>query len=387
MTNTANPSEPSALSESAGSPSLRRLHLFCPENDSALAFNSPFYTPSKAAAQLRRDGSLLPLWWSGGSADMVLSPLAPQMAERVCREMGLQGCAVSHIEPTEAVDCHPWGWSDYVRRLFMLAGVDSRYLPSPKALARLRGLSHRRVSIEILRHLGEQLPSMPLPPETVEISALSALPRGEIYVKLPWSSSGRGVNHYPAEGPTAAELAHIAGMIRNQGSVIVERALQKVMDFAMLFHSEGGAVTYRGLSIFDTDGRSGYTGNLVATEEYMRQVLGQFIPDVELHAVAAALEQVLTDLVSSHYRGWMGVDMMVYRDADGALRLNPCVELNLRMTMGVVAHLLCRHETIRAVLPRQFVVSTTRASGADIDLMADAVSDARFHFLLRPVRN
>ena len=33
----------------------------------------------------------------------------------------------------------------------------------------------------------------------------------------------------------------------------------------------------------------------------------------------------------------MGVDMMVVRRGDG-FALVPCVELNLRMTMGVVAH-------------------------------------------------
>ncbi len=46
--------------------------------------------------------------------------------------------------------------------------------------------------------------------------------------------------------------------------------------------------------------------------------------------------RALTSLLDSRYCGYMGVDMMVVRRGDG-FALVPCVELNLRMTMGVVA--------------------------------------------------
>ena len=41
------------------------------------------------------------------------------------------------------------------------------------------------------------------------------------------------------------------------------------------------------------------------------------------------------------YQGYWGIDMMVCRDSDAKhYGLHPCVEVNLRMNMGVVAHKL-----------------------------------------------
>lgn len=60
--------------------------------------------------------------------------------------------------------------------------------------------------------------------------------------------------------------------------------------------------------------------------------------------ISSAMVPLLDELLGgSGYEGCFGVDMMVYRGADGAMLICPTVELNLRMTMGVVAWHLCRH--------------------------------------------
>jgi hypothetical protein len=44
------------------------------------------------------------------------------------------------------------------------------------------------------------------------------------------------------------------------------------------------------------------------------------------------------------YHGNFGVDMMVYKAPDNnQILINPAVEINLRMTMGIVAHSLAKH--------------------------------------------
>ena len=54
-----------------------------------------------------------------------------------------------------------------------------------------------------------------------------------------------------------------AGIIRRQGSVMLETRLPKERDFAMLFHSDGkGNVTYRGLSLFFNGAANSYGGNI-----------------------------------------------------------------------------------------------------------------------------
>ena len=43
------------------------------------------------------------------------------------------------------------------------------------------------------------------------------------------------------------------------------------------------------------------------------------------------------------YTGFLGVDMMIYRDGVGQYKIQPCVEINLRYNMGIVALQLQRH--------------------------------------------
>jgi hypothetical protein len=46
---------------------------------------------------------------------------------------------------------------------------------------------------------------------------------------------------------------------------------------------------------------------------------------------------VLKDIVGSDYCGFMGIDMLIYKTADGNYAVHPFVELNFRYTMGLVA--------------------------------------------------
>ena len=106
------------------------------------------------------------------------------------------------------------------------------------------------------------------------------------------------------------------------------------MEFSI---DEQGGVHYLGLSLFHT--RNGaYTGNLIATEEEKIDILSRYIP-VDL--IANAKEKIMVSfgpMCQKRYRGPFGVDMMIVAcpDGDGFL-LHPCVEINLRRTMGHVA--------------------------------------------------
>ncbi|MDD7576143.1 MAG: hypothetical protein SPK27_06635, partial [Sodaliphilus sp.] len=43
-----------------------------------------------------------------------------------------------------------------------------------------------------------------------------------------------------------------------------------------------------------------------------------------------------------NYEGFLGVDMLLYNDG-GTTKLNPCVEVNLRATMGLVTCMVGEH--------------------------------------------
>lgn len=315
-----------------------KIHLFNPENDLALALGCRHYTPPPHARAIHTAGALLPMWWAE-QGDRILAPDSlREDAERLAARFGLHGKVAGGMP--EADEACPWGWSLDAKRQFLRAGVKEDVLPEYRAIERMRQLSHRRMSVEILRRLDGNHP-IPLeitdPREVVEAERRAP----GCYVKSPWSGSGRGVFCARSLGEEAL-LRRAEGIIHRQGSVMVERGLDKALDFAALFFSDGASVRFRGFSIFETEERGMYSGNVVAPQSWLEERLAGFIDYDGLMTTIGREEEILESLVGSDYRGWLGIDMMVYREG-GRYKTMPCVELNLRRTMGVVALDIARH--------------------------------------------
>ena len=119
---------------------------------------------------------------------------------------------------------------------------------------------------------------------------------------------------------------------------MVEPYYNKVKDFGMEFElSADGAVNYLGLSLFET--RNGaYTGNLIATEEEKREMLEKYVSAELLDTIIRKATDYFSHLFGGRYAGAFGVDMMIVTsDRQEGFLLHPCVEINLRRTMGHVA--------------------------------------------------
>lgn len=143
----------------------------------------------------------------------------------------------------------------------------------------------------------------------------------------------------------------------------VEPHLHRLRDFATLFHCQGGEVTYRGLSLFATDAAGNYSGNIVASRQVLRDMLG-----IDLDLTVERLKRALKECIEG-YAGWVGVDMMEHRLADGTRAIAPCIEVNLRMTMGVAALFaadspLFRSMGVDAALLHVALPGTTLPAGA-----------------------
>lgn len=114
---------------------------------------------------------------------------------------------------------------------------------------------------------------------------------------------------------------------------MVERSRNKVSDFAMLFRCVGGKAVFEALSGFHTDAGGRYLGNMIASDEAIVNHLG-----IDPRGWADPLAGAISSVIAPYYDGWVGVDMMTERETSGArLGIVPCVEANVRMTMGVVA--------------------------------------------------
>lgn len=343
---------------------MGKLYFFNPDNDLALAAgNGERYTPPAAALDLRRAGALLPLWWCDeGDEVLVETDEAVEVADSLKSTFGISGTAVRKSEASN--HAAPWGWSPLSARLMREGGAAG--VPTPDEIERLRMLSHRRTSIPLARAMGaeESIVARECFSEA-EAEAAIAAAGGDAIIKQPWSSSGRGVMGTRSMRADALRCA-IAGTIRRQGSIMVERRLEREADFAALFVSDGRRVRFEGASVFATLPSGAYAGNIVDSGDRLMERI-----PVDISAAIKGAEEYLTEAVAPHYRGYMGIDMLAYRKG-GRLMLDPCVELNLRMTMGVAAMLLARRG-LRGVLR----VKPSEPSAGELNL--SPIPGARYH--------
>ena len=314
------------------------LHIFNPEHDIALASNLANFTAPHAGRQLRADLGFLPVLWAK-EGDVVLVDNvehAQKASRRVARRADKP--SFSEIPPQEIDGIQVWGWDKALKAQLKRKGCDESLLPSDAHLEHIRLLSHRRTSARLLPLLqmegtvGESYECMK--PEEVEMLLQKY---GQIVLKAPWSSSGRGVRFCDAARLVDSEKLIMNNWFRNlverQGSVMVEPFYDKVKDFGMEFSADGqGHIHYEGLSLFHTV-NGAYVGNILATERTKQEMLSRYIP---VDFISCIREKIISYLDLDDYVGPFGIDMMIVKSPDGFL-LHPCVEINLRRTMGHVA--------------------------------------------------
>lgn len=313
---------------------MTQLHYFFPENDLALARDITRYTAPPAAVRLRRAGATLPFFYGSKDGMVLTEGVDAAWLGRLLDTLGIT-CRPYDHSPEGKIPT-PWGWSKASRQVFADIGFAPDALPDDKALDAIRQLSHRRSSAIIADRLASRL-DFGIAPAAKELRTLGEIerfvashPDGSV-LKLPWSSSGRGV---VATDPVTAkgQSSMFAGMLRRQGSVMAEPRLRKLVDFAMLFTIDGGHCRFDGYSVFSNSQFGSYAGNMLASQQTLRGHVAQYCGIDCLRAIEEALPAVLSDFIGTEYTGPLGVDMMAV-EADG-YALAPAVELNLRMTMG-----------------------------------------------------
>ena len=320
------------------------VYCFNPDNDLALANGGSHYTPTPMAAQLRRDLQLLP-GWIAGSGDCVLCDSHEWQGWLTAAT----GTAVNIITRRDLphlcgdVTFMPWGWSPAMRWRLLRDGVNEALLPTEEQITTWRQLSHRRTTIAlhqaISRHAGKQF--CPAPVELSDINGILQFARMHpgCYAKEPWSGSGRGV--YRAIRPDGQDfIQRCQGALNRQGSMLCEQSFERVMDFAVEIQCKQAKAQVIGYSIFESDFHLQYKRGIVDSMHNLRHTITSQYPD--FHSVESALVKALDDIIAPYYQGYLGVDMLLFDCDDGSTGINPCVELNLRTTMGTVTAALSR---------------------------------------------
>lgn len=320
------------------------LHIFNPEHDIALACNKRRFTAPHAAQELRTSIGWIPaLWASDGDMVLVDDVAFSIKAAARCKEKKAEVLFVSDADIRGVHFDHilPWGWDKALKTRLIDDGVPAEQMPSDNVMEHLRLLSSRVQTKNTLKHLREGLASTCGEAfSTSDISLIedSVTSGNHIVIKSPWSSSGRGVR-YVEHSITSSVRGFLRNVIREQGEVMVEPYYNKVKDFGMEFESMAdGSVVYRGLSLFLTH-NGAYTGNLLAHEDEKAEMLSRYVEPQLIDEIKTRACRYFANMFKGIYQGPFGVDMMIVAsgdEGDGFL-LHPCVEINLRRTMGHVA--------------------------------------------------
>lgn len=227
------------------------------------------------------------------------------------------------------------GMESACRPFFEKHGVSCDLIPDIDLIA---GMSRRSTAIEIRQLLGVESGE-----ELFDIEELIQYisdSNGQVIIKAPLSCSGRGIIDCRITPPSVI-INRARAILRHQGAVITERALDKQLDFAALFEAVNSDIEFVGWSVFATGSGGNYQENIVAPQNEFAKQLSKAEAWIE------PLRLALKKTIAPYYNGPLGVDMMFYGKDP---KVMPCIEVNLRRTMGFVAHDLAERHGLRGHL-------------------------------------
>jgi len=318
------------------------MYLFNPDNDLALANFSANYTPPATAATMAQELALLPIWYARG-ASVIAEGIENQRFLRSVKDIVPVS---SSLIPLSDIKLHPqeeiipWGWNPSLRKRLLSQGVPAEKLPTIDALKQLRHDSGRQHAVRMLRELQVEEPffcgeSHYCTSLDELLAYLRSFP-GDKLLKMPLSGSGKGLIRILG-AITDKQGDWCRRVIREQGGVVAEPVMQRVADFAMEFYLNKGACHFAGFSLFHSARSGAYMGNELLSDRRIEENISAFVPVDRLHRLRETLPGKLA-LYFPSYTGYAGVDMMICETAEG-YSVQPCVEINMRMNMGMVARL------------------------------------------------
>ena len=232
----------------------------------------------------------------------------------------------------------PWGWNHTLRKRLINEGIDPATLPSEEELQFIRTHSRREFALDVHSHLSCGDPQILGPDYRIVATNVSEIEdfvsaNGSAVLKSPMSGSGKGIR-FVREGLSESDKGWCRKTIDKQGSVIVERRFEIIKECAMLFECHHGGIDFIGYSLFES--RNGaYSRNILASNEEIEDIVAEYISRETLTAVREDLTGILTGTLAGHYEGFLGVDQIICQ-ADSPVFI-PVSEINLRMTMGLIA--------------------------------------------------
>jgi hypothetical protein len=335
------------------------IYFFNPTCEYAVANGNASWQPNRILQKMEYDLATLPLFFAFPH-DLILVDRIP--SENFINQFEKIGFTLprlvlkndflysNNLQKQAFNKLAPWGWSPAAHKILarLKPGCSAEFLSSPVAhwKPEHRDLYSKGFALTILKELIRTAPSdvfitEDLIPEicTTREQFEDLISRWEkLMVKAPWGSSGRGLQPVTKTPVHAKVWEKILGIVNGQGYAIVEPLLEKAADLSFQFEMKEGRVSFLGTSNFSTDKKGRYQGNFLngLPDSYSEEIKN-FIKNVPGIIIEPLISIIENSELAKLYEGNFGVDTLIFRDKKNQLKINPCLEINVRLNMGLLS--------------------------------------------------
>ena len=288
-----------------------RVLFYNPAYEISEGYKLTKYTPPRNVVALRRDIACLLKLLYPNPTDIIWSPSYRFNASDILI---------------------PWGWAPEVYSLPTIQNTNIPYTPE-----QMQYFASRRRSFDLQVVMANKFPQRFKP--NTKSKLLSKIKKTDFneesargyIVKSEFSSSGRGQLLYHTIDDILLQQQK-----NKKEEFFVEVFHHKIQDRGLEFSIEAnGSIRYLGPSSFITTNNR-YTGNIIKPAELIEsqwnsEDLGQHTSYIE------ALMSGLKDFDFNGYTGPFGIDTILYNTNEQIPQIHPCIEINMRHTMGHIA--------------------------------------------------
>lgn len=340
-----------------------KIFIYNPTCEIAIANGTVSYMPNKMLSRFEKDLDVLPMYFADEKDVVLVNQLPDQEFRAVMQEAGISLPEFKRFESSiqdkdfiksAKESLEPWGWSPRIHHIFKhlkdSCQQEFKNCPNAEWKADHKDLYSRKKALEVLNFFldhtddpfyieKEQIATI-----CTSVSEIEELINQwkQIVIKAPWSSSGRGLQVLRQSHLNDSIIQWINGTLDIQGYVMVEPLLNKQHDFSLQYHIDAySEVNYMGNGFFATNSNGQYDSNILGG---MPITMQEFLSDEKMQELSEGMKEALISCgIAQNYSGYLGIDCMLYRDKSGEMKLQPCLEINLRYNMGTLALIFDKH--------------------------------------------
>ncbi len=329
------------------------IFLFNPTGEMAIANGTASYMPPKNLQIFERDLSIIPSYFAMENDIVLTENIPPLDFIEQWLDLGLPKINYLPLKDLQKSKPYkflrPWSWNpaSHHKLKFLKESGSNGFKSSPNFIwdqAHKLFFSRsttNQVQNYICQNQNRELP-IDIPQPAINIYSIEELQKWVLkypksIIKLPWSSSGRGIHVINPDNNQPINYPWLRGGFKQQGFVTAEPLLDKIFDFSFqLYLRTNGDIDFLGISYFINDSKGHFIGGNINWPHHESEISRFLSKDILDGVVYKLIQAIKTVNPHQFYEGPIGVDAIVYTDENGKLKIHPCLDINWRYNMGVV---------------------------------------------------